>query len=122
MVGLAAATAPQMDRGAGVHARGVLPRELGLDICVEDVLPGAAARGARLGTQQLVEPTRGRSSGCAPLVDVMSSGRHAGTQVTPGVEQVLVDRVAVGAEPDREKINGHLIERDGDEDFSLALG
>ena len=52
----------------------------------------------------------------------MSGGGHAGTQVTPGVEQVLVDRVAVGAEPDREHVDRDVVERDRDEHLALALG
>jgi hypothetical protein len=52
----------------------------------------------------------------------MSGSSQAGSKVTPGVEQILVDRVAVAAEPDRDDIDGHLVERDRDEHFALALG
>lgn len=52
----------------------------------------------------------------------MSGGGHAGAEITPGVEQVLVDRVAVCAELDRQYVDRRLVERDRNEHLTLALG
>jgi hypothetical protein len=52
----------------------------------------------------------------------MSGCSHAGAQVTPRIEQVLVDRVAVGAELNREHVDRDVVERDRHEHFALALG
>src|SRR5262249_5024943 len=52
----------------------------------------------------------------------MSRGSKARSQVTPGVEQVLVDRVAVRSEANGEHVDRNIVERDRDEHFALALG
>src|SRR5262249_60942675 len=52
----------------------------------------------------------------------MSRGSKARSQVTPGVEQVLVDRVTVRSEPNGEHVDRNIVERDRDEHFALALG
>ena len=52
----------------------------------------------------------------------MFGGGHACPQATPGVEQVLVDRVAVGFELHRQDVDRDVIESDGDEHLALALG
>jgi hypothetical protein len=52
----------------------------------------------------------------------MSGCSHADTQVTPGVEQVLVDRAAVGSAPNGEHVDRDVVERDRHEHFALALG
>lgn len=58
----------------------------------------------------------------------MSGGGHAGAQVTPGVEEVLVDRVAVGVEPNcLEQLKalsaaiGELTERQREVFVAIAL-
>jgi hypothetical protein len=51
----------------------------------------------------------------------MSGGRHPGVQVAPGVEQVLVDRVAASTELHREHVDRDVVERDRHERFALAL-
>src|SRR5262249_61441589 len=49
---------------------------------------------------------------------VAVSGK-SGAQLTPGVEQRLVDRVAVGAELDDQGIQGNSVEHDRDENLTL---
>jgi len=49
-------------------------------------------------------------------------GGHASSQIAPGIEQVLVDRVAVGSQLDREHVDRDLVERDRHEHLALALG
>ena len=52
----------------------------------------------------------------------MACFRQPGAQAPAGVEQVLVDRVAVGIEREREFVHRHVVERDRDEHLALARG
>src|SRR5215471_8818300 len=52
------------------------------------------------------------------VIYVTVSGK-CGPQLTPGVEQCLVDRVAVGSELDDQGIQGNSVEHDRDENLTL---
>ena len=56
-------------------------------------------------------PRRARGSGVS----------QPGPEVTPGVEQVLVDRIAVGAEFDGQHVYLHVIQRDRNEHLTPTL-
>jgi hypothetical protein len=57
VIGLATWTALKMDRRTGEHTSWIFASELQLDVGVEDLLAGAAARVPVLGSQQLVKAT-----------------------------------------------------------------
>jgi len=49
----------------------------------------------------------------------MAGRGQAGSELSPGVEEVLVDRVAVGVKLEREHVDRDVVERDRDEDLAL---
>jgi len=121
VIGPAAGTASQVDGRAGIHARGVGARQLKLDVGVEDVLARRAAGVSLLRAQQLLEVKIIDHLASILLPDRMPRGGHPGAQVAPGVEQVLVERVAVGAELDGEHVDRDLVERDRHEHLALPV-
>jgi hypothetical protein len=50
----------------------------------------------------------------------VAGGREARAEPAPGIEEVLVERVAIGAQLQREHVDGDVVERDGHEDLALA--
>jgi hypothetical protein len=57
VVGLAAWTAPEVDRCSREETSWIFAGELQLDVGLEDLLTGGAARVAVFGAEHLVEPT-----------------------------------------------------------------
>jgi hypothetical protein len=55
------------------------------------------------------------------IADIPVSGK-SGPQLTPGIEQRLVDRVAVGAQLYDQRIQRNIVEHDRDEDHALVRG
>jgi hypothetical protein len=55
IIGLAARAALEVDRGAGVDARRVLPRKLELDVGVQNFLPRRAAGVTIVGAEKVGE-------------------------------------------------------------------
>ena len=49
-------------------------------------------------------------------------GSKSGLQLTPGLEQRLVDRIAVGGQLNDQGIQRNVVEHDGDENPALPLG
>ena len=121
VVGAAAGADAQVDRGAGEALAGILAAQLDLHVLVHDRDAGVAARVARLRAQQLVE-VGPIGHACTLLADGETGGGQAGAELAPGVEEVLVDRVAVGAELQGEHVDRDVVEGDRHEDLPLALG
>lgn len=70
----------------------------------------------------LAETVVPNPGGASFAPDRKAGGRQLTPQAAPGIKQVLVNRVAVGAELERDHVDRHVVEGDGDEHLALAVG